>query len=243
MQDHVLQYGFSDQDEEILFFKEVKPKFCGRLMYYYKVYNLEAGRPVFGTEIQKSWYQNELGRIKSFFDDNKFWYQYLRSGETDLDEKLFLRSPKNNTLHFRVYYFNEHPSFTTHYDSVFSYITANELLLDYLQNAMFLLNTESSTGNKPAIQSPAKSLTWSESKSALIEFAYACKAKGIFNNGKATLKDITDYLQQVFNIELTNPSRDFQEILRRKTGYTIFLDGLKDSYLKYIDAIESKDRR
>jgi len=70
--------------------------------------------------------------------------------------------------------------------------------------------------------------------------AYAYKAKGSFNNGKATLKEIFEYLQWVFNIVLTNPSRDFQEILRRKSGYTIYIDGLKEDYLKYVDEIQSR---
>jgi len=40
-----LSYNFKDEEEEILFFKEVKPRLCYRLIYYRKVYNIEMNRP------------------------------------------------------------------------------------------------------------------------------------------------------------------------------------------------------
>lgn len=33
----ILSYNFKDEDEEIFFFKEAKPKLCSRLIYYRKI--------------------------------------------------------------------------------------------------------------------------------------------------------------------------------------------------------------
>ena len=38
-------------------------------------------------------------------------------------------------------------------------------------------------------------------------------------------------------------TRDFQEVLRRKTGYSIYLDGLKERYMQYIEDIETRETR
>jgi hypothetical protein len=241
LQEHVLQNAFSSQSEEITFFKEIKPRFYSLLIFYHRLYNIEVSRPVGSEEDSKIYLQHQLDQIHHFFEDNKFWYQYHRARETYLDEKLFLRNRQGSPLSFRIYDINAHPSFSTGFDYIFSRITANELLAGYLRKAL-LPKVEDKQGLNFITPQP-RPLTWTDSKSALIEFAYAAKAKGIFNNGKATQKEITDYLQVVFNIVLTNPSRDFQEILRRKAGYTNFLDSLRESYLKYIDHLENKDHR
>ncbi len=226
----VLDNGFSNKSEEIYFFKQVKPECYGRLLYYQKQYIFEAGKP----PTVKGYIDKELTLISSFYEDNRFWYQYYRSGESYLDEILFVRSVQQSML---VSSFDSDPVFTTGSDGIFSQIIAYDLwfnnLMDYL----------SSHGDRSASPSPTPSLTWTDSKVGLIEICYGLKAKGAFNHGNASLKEITDYLQQVFHVEINNPSRDFQEILRRKTGYTTYLESLKGSYLKYIDAIENKERR
>jgi hypothetical protein len=241
LQDSVIQNSFSSQIEEINFFKEIKPKFYSLLIFYHRLYNIEVNRPLGGDEEIKVYLKNQLDQIARFFEENRFWYQYHRSGETYLDEKLFLRNRQGPPLSFRIYDINAHPLFSTGFEYIFSRIIANELLISYLKKSLL-----SGVGDKQGlsfISSQHQLLTWTDPKSALIEFAYAAKAKGIFNNGKATLKEITDYLQLVFNIQLSNPTRDFQEILRRKTGYSNFLDNLRESYLKYIDQLENKDHR
>jgi hypothetical protein len=55
--------------------------------------------------------------------------------------------------------------------------------------------------------------------------------------------DIVDAFQQAFGVELPNPTRDFQHVLRRKTGSSIYLDGLKERYMQYIDDIDTGESR
>jgi hypothetical protein len=241
LQEHVIQNSFSSQVEEITFFKEIKPKFYSLLIFYHRLYNIEVSKPIGSEEEIKIYLQNELNLIRRFFEENRFWYQYHRAGETYLDEKLFLRNRKEPPLSFRIYDINAHPLFSTGFEYIFSRIIANELLAGYLQKS--LMSGISDRQGLNLISSHPQPLTWTDPKSALIEFAYAAKAKGVFNNGKASLKEITDYLQFVFNIQLSNPTRVFQEILRRKTGYSNFLDSLREYYLKYIDQLENNDHR
>lgn len=234
----VSDYPFTNAQEEIHFFREVKPQFLSRMLYYGRLFTIEAGLPVGNRTDREAYLQKELARIKEFFDDNKFFYQYFRSGETYLDEKLFLRR-EENSFPLQIYDVHADPAFSTGFDYVLSRIKANEMLLAYLNKALDAMCNEPATAPKE-VGKPAKTLQWTEAKSALIELIYAFKARGSFNNGKATLKEITDYLQLVFGVEITNPSRDFQDILSRKRSVTIYLDGLKESYLKYIEGMEER---
>jgi hypothetical protein len=83
-------------------------------------------------------------------------------------------------------------------------------------------------------------LRWTDPKQGLIELIYSLKEKGAFNDGKADLSRITGYFEDVFSIKLGNISSNFQKVLSRKTGYTNYIDKLKDRLLGRIDEIEDK---
>jgi hypothetical protein len=117
---------------------------------------------------------------------------------------------------------------------------SNEKLVNFLNRTITEIDDYKAL---PDLPTDEPTISWTDSKAALIEVIYAFKAKGSFNHGKATLKDITDVFQKVFDVELTNPTRDFQEVLRRKTGYSIYLDGLKERYMQYIEDIETRETR
>ena len=237
LRDYIVQYSFKDRQEEIEFFKEIKTAIYGRLLYFYKIYNIETAQP---TGLTKEQPGKEIDRVMTFFEKNRFFYRYYRGNETYLDDIFFRRSADIIPIQRRLFDSYYHPNFCTSHDNIFAEILANELLINYLEKPAQQLATTTQTQTIAATPIPSKKRTWTDPKSALIEMAYAYKAKGSFNNGKATLKEIFEYLQWVFNIVLTNPSRDFQEILRRKSGYTIYIDGLKEDYLKYVDEIQSR---
>lgn len=54
LKEFIIQYNFHNEEEEILFFKEIKPKIFCHLIYYRKVYNIEMHRPVASIDAQKS---------------------------------------------------------------------------------------------------------------------------------------------------------------------------------------------
>jgi hypothetical protein len=238
LQDYIVRHTFGDENEEVLFFKTVKPQFYSRLLYYHKLYNLEVGRPVGGGEELKKYYQSALLGINTFFNENKFFYKYYRSGADYLDHQLFLRHNLGLHPHFQVYDLLSHPNFTTHYDFIFSQIIANDTIQTYINDTLKHLDGQSTSSPTAPLKSK---LTWTDPKIGLIEIIYAWKAKGCFNNGNATLREIIDAVQVLFNIELTNPSRDFQVILSRSAGYEIYLKKLIESYLLFIENNETKN--
>mgnify|MGYP000703370779 CR=1 FL=1 len=82
---------------------------------------------------------------------------------------------------------------------------------------------------------PNVKLTWTGSKVALIELIYALHTEGVFNNGAADLKDIAEYFEHTFEIDLGQYRRVFLEIRARKNDRTKFLTTLNDSLQKRME--------
>ncbi len=78
-------------------------------------------------------------------------------------------------------------------------------------------------------------LNWTGSKVALIELLYALHTEGVFNNGAADLKDIVEYVENVFNIDLGQYRRVFLEIRSRKSDKTKFIMALNKVLLKRME--------
>jgi hypothetical protein len=93
LQIKMVAQGFGSAEEEIRFFKEVKPLFTSEIEYYNLVYRLEFFKPVGRSELAAH-IQKEQSRLQSFIDSNRQFYQYYKSGQTHLDKNYFLRSAK-----------------------------------------------------------------------------------------------------------------------------------------------------
>src|SRR5690606_42106192 len=81
----LLKTKFKTDAEEIKFFKEIKPQFTSKLIYYNTIFKIEMKRPNGGNRIVKKYYNNELIKLKAFFDNELEFYKYYRSGSTYLD--------------------------------------------------------------------------------------------------------------------------------------------------------------
>ena len=81
-------------------------------------------------------------------------------------------------------------------------------------------------------------MQWTGSKVGLTEVIYSFAALETFNNGKATVKMISDYLEKVFFVNLGNTSATFQDIRNRKTGNTKFIDSMREGVERWIDRLD-----
>ena len=228
-------YNFQSIEEQILYFKEVRPAFHSQLIFYQRVLHLELNKPPSGVQHQEAYLIAKLTHLDLFFESNKFLYRYLRSGSTHLDEKLFVKNAKFTDLTLEIYGLQEEAIFPVGCDLVVAAIKANELIYQYVTEELEALRNP---GDHQRMIKPT--LKWTGSKTGLTELAYAIQSAGVVNNGKADLKEIVEQLQAIFQVDLGNYPRTFQEILSRKTGYTNFIDMLRDRLLVRIQAIEDK---
>ena len=233
-----LSANFKNIQEEISFFKELKPRIFSKLIYYVKLYNIESKRPTGSDRVQKKYLINELDRLKSFFDNNLAFYQYYRTSATYLDDKYFIRGKHDIRLSLDTFFFATDTKFSTSHDYKVSKILANELLRIYLNGELTILERKEDHPSK--YQHPKIKLNWTHSKTSLIELIYALHAQGVFDNNNADIKDIADYCEAVFNIDLGDYYRAYLEIRLRKTGRTKFLDSLKENFIKKMNQQEEK---
>lgn len=225
--------NFKTETEEIQFFKEIKPQFTSKLIYFNRVYKIEMKKPNGGNRILKKYYNNELLKLKAFFDNELEFYQYFRSSSTYLDYKYFLRGKFDIKLALDSYYFETDTSFSTSHDFKVATILANDLIQLFLENQLLMLdNNEYSEKSQ---RKPNVKMTWTGSKVALVELMYALQTEGVFNNGAADLKDIAEYFEHIFEIDLGQYRRVFLEIRARKSDKTKFINTLNDQLLKRME--------
>ncbi|RZS98169.1 RteC domain-containing protein [Cecembia calidifontis] len=227
------------QSDEISFFKEIKPKFVSKLIYHLSVFNIETNKPNGGIKVKRKYYQNELDKLKRYFDNNLEFYRYYRTHSNYLDHKYFVRGKQDIRLTLDSFFFETDPNFSTSHDFKVSNILANDLLNVYLEDELNKLSLTDLNNEKTQVE-PKGKLTWTESKVSLIELMYALQARGVFNNGTADLKEVAAFFEDTFGIELGQYHRTFLEIRIRKTGRTKFLDSLQESIIRRMDEADEK---
>lgn len=217
-------YKFTDETEEIKFFKEAKPVLLSQYFYYRKIFEIRLFDSFKDLKSRQSNYYNLLQRLERFVSKNKEFYEYCVTGTTYLDKHYFTRNKLPGNSIDR----DEH--FTTTYDTKLAKILANELSKKFILEALEKTSVERSGGS---------TLVWTASKTALIELIYALYAAQVFNGGATDIRQLALEIERCFNINAGNCYRVFQDIRTRKGNQTMFLDILKSKLLTYIDRIDS----
>lgn len=86
---------------------------------------------------------------------------------------------------------------------------------------------------------PKVRLIWTGNKIDLVELIYAWETAGCFNHGNASIKEIVDYIEIVFNIDLGDYYHTFLE-MRIRAKQTSFLDKLVKVLKARMDKVDRK---
>jgi hypothetical protein len=235
MKKRVLDHHFTEENEEIEFFRIIKPQILGKLIYYNKVYRIETSCPVNSGKMYYKYFSCELQQLKNEYKEhicNSEFYRYYRSGRTDRDHDFFKLGKINLNTGLNSFIFEVDTQFSTYYDYKVSRIIADELLYNYLilkinpvdKPDMVLQNAES-----------IKDVFWTESKNAVIELIYALYASGAISNGKVGIRKISLIFQLLFRVQLGDIHHAFHRMKDRAGNRTLFLDQLKSSLEHYMD--------
>jgi hypothetical protein len=231
----ILDYSFTNKEEEIIFFKEIKPKIFSKLIYHVKIFNIESRRPMGSYDIQKKFLCQELGKLTFFFNSHLEFYQYYRMNSTYLDDKYFVRGKEDLHLYQDSLMFYVDPDFSTSHDYMVAKIIAHDRLEVYLNKELETLSIKAVNPNWGQLGIYENvSLHWTESKTALVELIYALYANGCINNGRSDIRELAAFFEQTFNIRLSDIYRTYLEIKIRSTP-TKFLDSLKTALLRKME--------
>lgn len=230
LKEYILSNGFKSIEQEISFFKEIKPLFQKELVYFFEVFAIESDKPQVSIEKQKSYYNQCLNSIDLYFDRNQKFYNYCRANKAYLDEIFFLRqSPGTEEWPINKHDFDSR--FSTPYSMTLSTLQAYERLREFLQIAI-------ATEGSPILQAAEKkkrNVAWTDSKAALIELLYAIHSRGSVNFGNISVKQLVTDAEDFFNINLGNVYTSLLTMGIRKKGRTPYLHSLIQSLENRLD--------
>lgn len=220
----VKQNGFDSIEEEIEFFKYVKPSICGKLIFYCRLLKLELKQPEGSSELLKVYYQKYLNVLNDYFEKNGDFVEYMRSKATYLDKYYFLRGKMNYRIIPEHFLFDRDLEFSTSHDFKAAELVAYEYLCVFINNRIENVGIISldlfHQNNK---------LKWNKPKTALVELVYALHISGCFE-GDINIKDIAKFFEQAFKIDLGDYYRIFIEIAKRKNHRAKFLESILNNF-------------
>lgn len=230
LKNFALSREFKDDAEEIRFFKYQKPLILGRLLYFYKLYQIESNRPP-SYELAVGYYQGEIEKLKTVFERSLSFFQYYRSGATYRDSFYFKRGQTEISPETDTFLFEPEAEFSTGYDRLVARLIAVELLLAFLTRRM----------REPADGEPlsGKKLYWTDKKAAAVELIYGIHAVGSVDNGKADIIDIVTAFERTFHIDLGDVYHTFIAMRNRKNSRTVYLEQMIVKLLKRMDETDS----
>ena len=226
LKSHVQNHSFVNEDEEIYFFKVIKPEILSQLIYFIKINNIESKRPLGALEIQKKYLILELEKLTQYFNSHLEFYRYYRMNSNFLDDKFFVRGRADLHLHLDNLMIYIDPEFSTSQDYMVAKILANDRLEVYLKTELDTLTLKSSNPGWCQNNYGDIAFQWTDNKTALIELIYALHASGSINNGQTEIRELTAYFEQILNVRLTDIYKSFYEI-KGRTNPTKYIDKLK----------------
>jgi hypothetical protein len=147
-----------------------------------------------------------------------------------LDEIYFVRGDDKLDLLSDPSYLYTDPGFSTSHDNSVAQIIAYDLIVLHFNKELAILRRQE-LNLKIETESPAilNDLSWTASKTDLVEVIYSLQASGAIRNGQAEIKKMVLVCEALFNLDLGNVYKTYLEIKSRKSDKTIFLNRLKSS--------------
>ncbi|TMU50754.1 RteC domain-containing protein [Flagellimonas algicola] len=226
LQTEIVNKTFGSQEDEIYFFKHIKPQIFSKLIYYVKLFNIESKRPRGNESAQVKYLQHQIGKLQIFFNDNLEFYNYYRRGAMSLDKQYFIRGKRDLRLPLESFHFLIDEQFSTCHDGTVATIMAYDMLIVYLRREVDNLNNTAIESPKSTPMEKPSKLFWTGSKTDLIELLYALQSSGSINSGTTDIKELASHFEHFYNIDLGNYYHTFIEIRSRKNSRTKFLDRL-----------------
>ncbi|RZK13135.1 MAG: hypothetical protein EOO46_00450 [Flavobacterium sp.] len=226
-------HPFSSADEEIRFFKYVKPDFYQWQIYFNELYTIEENIPFADAEAQQLHFENELIYVQRFFKEYNFQYQYYKRDASELDSLYFIRGADNGSV-LMPNVPELDITFSTNSDYLFSKIKAFEMLREWLSERINHLKKNPLISYQPGLD--IDEMRWTGDSINLAELAFGIHRTGQLNNGTASIGAIFRWLEEKLHISIGIPSKRISEIRRRTTiSRTRYLDEMIEMVIQKLD--------
>lgn len=186
MKDLENNYDFSDENEEIIYYKLERPKLLQYAIYYERIVDAESKKP--------------LGIGNSYYKQLK--KQLQQDSITIMDELVYYRLEKSH---------NDHIWFKKNSEKkdTFAIIKAYEMLEKYLDTKLDNRPIEEKIAD-------SKVLVWTGTLVDYVEELESLKETNSVNNGLITLAELDEAFRKIFVVQITNLSRTLNEVMDRQ---------------------------
>lgn len=212
---------FLDEQEEIMFFRDIWPKFYAKLFYYQLVNAFQTDRAGKSPAAQVRLTAEVEEVISDFFEENKEFWRYYRDSSDVIDTQFTLKYSRSCLLDPLSDLLDREWGTIAGYRAAWA--LAYREFATYLQQAKEIIE-----------QDHASKWEWRGSKTALAELIIGLVGTAsIYVNGKpATAAQLRTHFQDHYGIDLS----DFNKLLyasdTRKKDETPFLSRLREEFLR-----------
>ena len=229
LKEYILRVGFTLELDEIEFFKDIKPKFVSRGIYYAKLYQIESSFPPVSKKMRIVLLKDEVRKLDNFASNNSEFWRYYRTDSKHNDSNYFKRLSKQLSLPITVSMLDVDYSYTSSHSLIVARFKANVLIAQYLENHINKLS-----GKSVLPTESSSKLNWNSSKTDLVELIYALVEAQVI---QGDIKLISTKLGEVFDIDISEIYKTWGDIKNRKKDKTKFINGLASVLLKKIESI------
>jgi len=232
---------FQSVEYEIKFFKEQKPFVYARLKFFVTLHKNILEKPKGSIIRQREFIDRQIEEIdkqrKSYLDFERY---YLLK-EMKLDKYYFVRGKDSLELISDTSHYYTDPEFSTSHDNMVAQIIASELLINHYNSELdYLRRKELQQFNEDSPIKPLEDISWTASKTDLVELIYALQASGAIQGGNVEIKLMATICEKIFSLDLGNFYRTYLEIRERKMDRTRFINHLKINLEKKMDNDDQK---
>lgn len=216
------QRGFVTPEEEIFFFRYVKPPLYSLQIAFTNLRKIELLRPAFDKKKFKSLIKQNLDFIQAHYLDYPEFTRYYNSVSTHDDERYFMRS---NRIQLDCFPHSYDDKFSTGYDLIAAYLLAYQFLIDHFDQNDKKVHADSSNSIIP----------WTADKVAFVELISGLHAVASINKGDMDLKTLCIELGHVFNVDVKDIYGKRSEIKERKGERFKFIRQMLDALERDFD--------
>lgn len=213
------KFKFETHEQEIHFFKVLKPSLVSKIIYYTCLLKTESTLPV--NKRQKiKYYNKKLDQIHDFIEQNNQFLIYYRSKSTACDHEYFIRKPfVNNFDQNDLAILNFDEKISTSHDYLMAKMIACDMQTVYLEKSI-------RNCKKKEPDDFVSPFTWTGTQTEFVEFVYALYHSKVVNKGNICIKEFSLKVANFFNVEINSAKvyDTYQKIKARKTNQTKFLD-------------------
>lgn len=222
---------FKSQDNEIMFYKSIKPKFIAQFFYFQKIISVEKKKSNLKAEERYNYLFSKRIELLEFDTMNTDFILYIKSNQSADDKYYFSTSNCSKYLYDENLYLEVMDTAEPKFDILMAQYLANEMLHIY-----FIEEIKKATIDN--YLNTNKMAHWTGSQVELVELIYGLHVAGLLGDGQEKISVLIENFSLLFGVKVSNYIKVFEEIRERTKSRTRLFDKLTKHLTNYMNSLE-----